>query len=54
VQKFPPIDGRVFVLEPHDCVTSMHHLLRRELSVRDWCRGSYLSDSFSDCPSARA
>jgi D-aspartate ligase len=29
-------DGRVFVVEPHDCLTSMHHLFRRELSIRDW------------------
>ncbi|MFK4726198.1 D-aspartate ligase [Bradyrhizobium niftali] len=38
VQKSPPIDGRVFVIEPYDCMTSMHHLWRRELSVRDWWR----------------
>ena len=38
VQRALQIDGRVFVVEPHDCLTSMHHLLRRELSVRDWWR----------------
>jgi len=38
VQKSPQIDGRVFVVEPYDCVTSVHHVLRRKLSVRDWWR----------------
>jgi D-aspartate ligase len=38
VQRSPQTDGRVFVVEPHDCLTSIHHLLRRELSVRDWWR----------------
>ena len=38
VQRSPQIDGRVFVVEPHDCLTCIHGLLRRELSVRDWWR----------------
>ncbi|WP_210183176.1 hypothetical protein, partial [Bradyrhizobium lablabi] len=36
VRKSPQIDGRVFVVEPHDFVTSMHHILRRGLSVKNW------------------
>jgi D-aspartate ligase len=36
LRRSPQIDERVFVVEPHDCLTSIHHLLRRELSVRDW------------------
>ncbi len=36
VRKSPQTDGRVFVVEPHDCVTSMHQVLRRGLSVRNW------------------
>ena len=36
VRKSPQTDGRVFVVEPHDCATSMHHVLRRGLSVRNW------------------
>jgi D-aspartate ligase len=38
VQKSLQIDGRVFVNEPYDCVTTMHYVLRREISVRDWWR----------------
>jgi D-aspartate ligase len=38
VQRSPQTDERVFVVEPHDCLTSIYHLLRRELSVRDWWR----------------
>jgi D-aspartate ligase len=38
VRRSPQTDGRVFVVEPHDCLTSMHHLWRGELSVRDWWR----------------
>lgn len=38
VRRSPQIDGRVFVIEPYDCLTSLHDLLRRELSVRDWWR----------------
>ena len=36
VRRSPQIDERVFVVEPHDCLTSIHHLLHRELLVRDW------------------
>lgn len=35
-RRSPQIDGRVFIDEPHDCLTCIHDLLRRELSVRDW------------------
>jgi len=38
MRRSPQIDGRVFVVEPHDCLTSMRQLLRRELSVSDWLR----------------
>jgi len=38
VRRSPQIDGRVFVVEPHDCLTSIHSLLRGELSFRDWWR----------------
>lgn len=38
MRRSPQIDGRVFVIEPYDCLTSLHDLLRRELSVRDWWR----------------
>lgn len=38
IRRSPQIDGRVFVAEPHDCLTSIHHLLRRELSIKDWWR----------------
>lgn len=38
VRRSPQIEGRVLVVEPHDCLTSILYLLRRELSVRDWWR----------------
>ncbi len=47
VRRSRQTDGRVFVVEPHDCLTSMHHLLRRELSVRDWWRSFKGSKEFA-------
>lgn len=38
IRRSPQIEGRVFVAEPHDCLTSIHHLLHRAISVRDWWR----------------
>ena len=38
VRRSPQVDGRVLVVEPHDCLTSMHCALRGELSVGDWWR----------------
>jgi D-aspartate ligase len=38
VRRSSQVDGRVLVVEPHDCLTSMHSILRRELSLRDWWR----------------
>ncbi|MGY3234504.1 MULTISPECIES: carboxylate--amine ligase [unclassified Bradyrhizobium] len=38
VRRSPQIDGRVFVVEPQDCLTCLHDLLSRELSARDWWR----------------
>lgn len=38
VRRSPQIDGRVFVVEPYDCLASVHDLLGRQLSVRDWWR----------------
>jgi D-aspartate ligase len=38
VRRCPQTDERVLVVEPDDCLTSIHHLLHRELSVRDWWR----------------
>lgn len=38
VRRSSQIDGRVLIVEPHDCVTSINDLLRGELSVRDWWR----------------
>ncbi|WP_439392899.1 hypothetical protein ACRQ5Q_26895 [Bradyrhizobium sp. PMVTL-01] len=38
VRRSPQIDGRVLVIEPYDCLTSLHDILRRGLLVRDWWR----------------
>ena len=37
VRRSPQIDGRVFVVEPHDCLSSPLRLAPRTL-VRDWWR----------------
>lgn len=47
VRRSPQTDGRVFVAEPHDCATSMHHLLRGELSLGDWWRSFRGSREFA-------
>ncbi|WP_439374667.1 carboxylate--amine ligase [Bradyrhizobium sp. DASA03120] len=38
VRRSPQIDGRVLVVEPYDFLSSIHDVLRRELSVTDWWR----------------
>lgn len=38
LRRSPQIDGRVFVVEPQDCLTCIHDLLCRELSIGDWWR----------------
>lgn len=56
VRRSPQVDGRVFVVEPLDCITSIHDLLHRELSVRHWWRSFYgvrefaWFDWFDPCP----
>jgi predicted ATP-grasp superfamily ATP-dependent carboligase len=38
VRRSQQIDGKSFIVEPHDCRASFYHFRRRELSARDWCR----------------
>jgi predicted ATP-grasp superfamily ATP-dependent carboligase len=38
VFRSPPVEGRTFVVEPHDLFASAGHVCRGELTVREWRR----------------